>query len=137
MKKMIRNFVIALALTLTLTGTASAMSAVFVKNSTGYLFKEVKFVRVSGGKAQLIPPDLNNLVRKKFEINYDYGFVVKEQGPYVLYVSMIKNGQSVYAKTRVHTIKDGDVFMHKLENVFAASTNVGFVSAVEFENAGK
>jgi len=108
---------------------AEADSSVVVKNETGYDLSEIKYVKEMG--------EVKSLIGQARQITNggSYKFVLKNEGFYRVYASLVMGAKKVYAKGNANNLQDGGRYTLTLTKVVISKegTNLNFIDQSEFD----
>jgi hypothetical protein len=108
---------------------AEADSSVMVKNETGYELSEIKYVKEIDKVKSLVGQ------ARQITNGGSYTFVLKNEGFYRVYASLIMGGKKVYAKGNANNLQDGGRYTLTLTQVVISQdgSNLNFIDQSEFD----
>jgi hypothetical protein len=108
---------------------AEADSSVVVKNETGYDLSEIKYVKEIGKVKSLVGQ------ARQITNGGSYKFVLKNEGFYRVYASLVMGGKKVYAKGNANNLQDGGRYTLTLTKVVISKegSNLNFIDQSEFD----
>lgn len=108
---------------------AEADFSVVVKNETGYDLSEIKYVKEMG--------EVKSLIGQARQITNGGSckFVLKNEGYYRVYASLVMGAKKVYAKGNANNLQDGGRYTLTLTKVVISKegTNLNFIDQSEFD----